>query len=675
MDDRRVYRQNRGVRHKLLWSVLATTGAIYVAIVIWALGVVTTDPPTIVWIGIIVPTVVLGGAFLVWRRPANPIGELLAWGALAIFAIPAIIETPTIVAFDRSGAQDWMWAPMWAVMTLSGIGVVALSALIVLLPDGRIRSRRERRFVTWSWLVVAFPTLSLVSNEFVITHSQAFPGVADVPSPLQVGALEPFGEFLASLVSLGYGIFVIAIVLQVMRYRKAPVRERRQVRWVLYAGVISVFLGVIPYLLEGMGLIAPIGHTLVASLLALGPTILFAASVVVAVMEPKWIDIDIVIRKSVVYGALSFIILLLYVAAAAAFGLFAAGAQLPIEFAVFLTVIVAILFQPARRWLQGLADRWVFGNRPTKYEAVTQIGATIKEATDPTVLLPRLVDTIRRALRLSWVRVELHDSTSARVGEGVGAAILSVPIVSGSEHLGLIDCGPKSEGTLDEEEVQLVHTLAGQVALAVANARLAGRIVNAAEAERRRIERNIHDGAQQELVALVARLGMARAEAESRDLSPDTLAELQQEARRILADLRDLAQGIHPSVLTDGGVLEAVEERCSHLPIDVSLEASPGLRDQRFADEIEGAAYFFVTESLANVLKHAGASEAKVTLQGADGLLAMVVADNGEGFNPADTSENGLAGLRDRISALGGSVDIVTSPGSGTSVSAMLPIE
>jgi signal transduction histidine kinase len=227
---------------------------------------------------------------------------------------------------------------------------------------------------------------------------------------------------------------------------------------------------------------------------------------------------------------------------------------------------------------------------------------------------------------------------------------------------------------LDADETQLVRTLAGQLGLALMNARLAGRIVNAGESERRRIERNIHDGAQQELVALIGKLGMARSAAAQGGLTPDVVDDLRVTAQQILSDLRELAQGIHPSVLSDGGLLEAVEDRCARLPLEVSLESSEGMRARRFDDDIEGAAYFFVTESLANVLKHANATRAAVSLACDDHRLLLGVADDGRGFDPDAASQNGLAGLRDRIRALGGTITVASQPGNGTRVSASLPV-
>jgi signal transduction histidine kinase len=146
------------------------------------------------------------------------------------------------------------------------------------------------------------------------------------------------------------------------------------------------------------------------------------------------------------------------------------------------------------------------------------------------------------------------------------------------------------------------------------------------------------------------------------------------EAQQILSELRELAQGIHPSVLSDGGILEAIEDRCARLPLEVTLETSEGLRARRFDDNIEGAAYFFVTESLANVLKHAGATRTTVSLTYDDGRLQLAVADDGRGFDPEAASDGGLLGLRDRIHALGGTVTLASAPGSGTRITASLPV-
>jgi signal transduction histidine kinase len=662
----------------LLWSLLAVVTAVYVPVAIWGLSAGPNDPSNVVWAFVIVPSFVGTGVILMLKRPRHPIGELLLASGIVLWAIPTILEIPTVAIFERSGAQNWMWGSIWVFETLTNVGVVLFVTLLALLPDGRFRYARERRFLLSAWVVVAFPTLVMISNQFMVTGELSFAGVSGIPSPLFVAALEPYGQAFDALNALGYLIVVGAIALLFMRYRSAPIRERKQIRWVLLAGVMAILLGSIAFVLPEFGVIPPPEHdfSVLTVVSALIPIILIPASVVIAVLEPVWVDVDIVVRKSIVYGALSFVILLVYIGVASAFGV-AAGTRLglSVETAVVVTVLVAVLFQPARRRLQAVADRWVFGARPSKYEAVTEFGVTVEQAAEPTELLPQLVETIQRAIRLRWAKAILDDGTQAETGLVAGEPALRVPLGAGDERIGEIVCGPKAEGAIQEDEIQLVRTLAGQLGLALMNARLAGRIVNAAEAERRRIERNIHDGAQQELVALVARLGMARSAAATGGLSAKEIDDLRLEAQQILSDLRELAQGIHPSVLSDGGLLEAVEDRCARIPLDVSVECPTGLRVQRFHDEIEGAAYFFVTEALTNVLKHADATRAAVSLTQDQGRLLLRVTDDGRGFNPDTASQNGLAGLRDRIRALGGTVTIASRPGEGSRISASLPVD
>jgi signal transduction histidine kinase len=658
-----------------IWLLLATVAIVYVAAAVWRLSI-GHELATVIWIVFIGLPILVCGGILVVARPRHPIGVLLLASGIAFLLVPFTLQFATEVAQRQSGRPGWTWAAVWASTTSSKVGLVLLSSLLVLLPDGRPRFRREPWFLAAVWIVVALPTLTMVSNQFMASSDLAFPTIDGVLSPLFIESLEPLGPVFVALDDQSYLIALAAIALLFLRYRAAPMRQRKQIRWVLFAGLVSTVLVLFVTRMFGQLDVFPaIGDypTPIGALLLI-PLILLPASVVVAVMDPPWLDVDIAIRKSFVLGALSLAILLLYVFVAAALGI-AVGTRLglSVELATLFTVVIAILFQPARVRLQAIADRRVFGARPTKYQAVTEFGVTIERAADPTDLLPQLVETIKRAIRLEWATAALDDGARAEAGAVIGEPALFVPIATRDEQIGQILCGPKTEGSICGDEIQLVKALAGHLGLAVMNARLAGRIVNAAEAERRRIERNIHDGAQQELVALVARLGMARSAAAQGRLTPNEVDDLRLEAQQILSDLRDLAQGIHPSVLSDGGIVEAVEERCARLPLEVSLEASAGIRTRRFEDEVEGAAYFFVTESVANVLKHADAKRVAVSLDYNDGRILMEIADDGRGFDPDTASANGLAGLRDRIRALGGTVSVASGPGSGTRISASLP--
>ncbi|HEY8803363.1 MAG TPA: sensor histidine kinase, partial [Candidatus Dormibacteraeota bacterium] len=199
------------------------------------------------------------------------------------------------------------------------------------------------------------------------------------------------------------------------------------------------------------------------------------------------------------------------------------------------------------------------------------------------------------------------------------------------------------------------------------------RLVQAEETERRRLERDLHDGIQQDLVVLIAKARLARNQvARDPTLAGETLAELQGSAQHALEDLRALARGIHPAVLSSRGLVEAVAAMAARMPVGVQVDADSSVNEVRFAPEIEGAAYFVVAEGLANVLKHSGATEATVAIRAEDSWLRVTITDDGRGFEPGAVRESGLRGLRDRVEALGGHVAI-DSQGPGTRLKASLP--
>jgi signal transduction histidine kinase len=267
--------------------------------------------------------------------------------------------------------------------------------------------------------------------------------------------------------------------------------------------------------------------------------------------------------------------------------------------------------------------------------------------------------------------------------------VLAVPIILGDETLGVVECGPKTNGEFTDEDQAVVATLARQAALAVRNVRLTtqlseqaaelaasrARLVRAEEAGRRRMERNIHDGVQQDLVALIGQAGRVRTQLEREpDAVAEQLALLQSGLERLLGDLRELSSGIHPSLLRDRGLLSAVEALAARHPIPVLVRADLSLRSFRAAEEIEGAGYYTVAESLANSLKHADASQVEVTLSRSNGSLQISIRDDGKGFDAPAPSGHGLANLSERVAALGGRLDITSTPDVGTTVSAELAL-
>jgi signal transduction histidine kinase len=309
-------------------------------------------------------------------------------------------------------------------------------------------------------------------------------------------------------------------------------------------------------------------------------------------------------------------------------------------------------------------------------------------------LLPRLAHAVRDGVGASWVRARLRDAEGSWLDEPIGLAgevsggsAAGVDLVRAGELVGRIDLGPKPGGYA-AADLELLATVASQATTAVANVRLATqlkegldelstsrvRLIAAQDAERRRIERDLHDGIQQEVVALIAGLRLARNRLSRDQLIADELTELQDQAREMLRDLRELAHGIHPPVLSDNGLVAALESRATRFPISVQILADDELRAERFSEDVEGTAYFVACESLTNVAKHAGTDSARVQLSHPDGRLCLVVEDDGRGFESNGARSGGLANIRDRVEALHGQLTIESRVGSGTSVRAELPL-
>jgi signal transduction histidine kinase len=248
------------------------------------------------------------------------------------------------------------------------------------------------------------------------------------------------------------------------------------------------------------------------------------------------------------------------------------------------------------------------------------------------------------------------------------------------QQLGAIEVATPPNEPLDPAREKLVEDVAAQAGLVLRNAALIEdlrasrqRLVAAQDHERRRIERNIHDGAQQQLVALAVKLKLADDLVGTDEVRAHAmLADLRTETNRALEDLRDLARGIYPPLLADKGLGPALESQARKSAVPVSVEAE-GIG--RCAQETEAAVYFSCLEALQNVAKYAEASMATVRLARSDGLLTFEVHDDGRGFDPSVASRgSGLQGIADRLAALGGELTVRSTPGGGTTVAGRIPV-
>jgi signal transduction histidine kinase len=271
----------------------------------------------------------------------------------------------------------------------------------------------------------------------------------------------------------------------------------------------------------------------------------------------------------------------------------------------------------------------------------------------------RHVDAAGRSLELPQSPERAITLVTVR-GEEVAALVHDPALL---DEPALVEAVRATAGLVLENE-----RLAAEVRAQLAEVRASRtRIVAATDAERRRIERNLHDGAQQRLVTLSLTLGIAAGREDGG--GSEVLERARDEVDEAIAELRELARGIHPTLLREEGLLTAVEALARRTPIPVTVQGSPG---DRLAGVVELAAYFLISEALTNVVKHAAASEAMVRLERTAGTLRVAVADDGVGGARA-AADSGLTGLRDRLEVLDASLVIESEPGAGTTVSVEIP--
>jgi signal transduction histidine kinase len=298
----------------------------------------------------------------------------------------------------------------------------------------------------------------------------------------------------------------------------------------------------------------------------------------------------------------------------------------PAAVAVVVGVTAAVAGQAIRERLERAADRWVLGSRLAGYANLNRFGRSLIQAPGSAGLLSDLAGEIRRGLGLTWARVSLDAADGplrvAADGTPTGDPADAVPIEYHGAVLGRIECGPRSDGPLLAEDRRLLAYFAAQAAVGVHNLHLAAelsrrieeirdqaaeleasraRVVAAQDAERRRIQRVLHDGVQQEIVALSARAGLVRQQLLRGDpAAAGGLTDMQRDLATTLQDVREIAYAIHPPVLSDRGLLEAIEAQSSRLALPMVVRAHPRLRGVRFGEQIEVTAWYVLAEALSS---------------------------------------------------------------------------
>ena len=628
------------------------------------------------------------GLLTFWSRPDNLVVRwLLAAGAF--FATGTFLGD-TLLALRPGSAVSLV--AQWATLA----GVLAIVGLVGLFPVGR-PSRPVDHFVLRlvGVQVAVLPVLGAMSNATLLLHAYAEPGTPSVASPFFVSGLAPLGPLADQLFNL-FPLWTFAGVgLLALRYRQETAPHRRQIRLLIVGCAVGLTFSFVQVLIDQLGSDA-LAYRIASVMLWPLSAALVLGSLLFALFYEGVFGIDRPARRRHVHAVLRGLIVLALVGVAAGFGLIAATVA-GTGIAVVLAVAAAIALQPVRGRLERLADRWMFGARLDGYGLLARFGAVLERAPGRARVLEELADTVRHGLDLTWARARLDDAVALAGDATETPAALTVAIRDGDHLVGRIECGPRRDGNpLLAEDRRLLGSLAGQAAAAARNLRLAdqlaerlsqielqaaeltasrGRVVAAQDAERRRIQRDLHDGVQQEVVALTAKLGLARQRLGRGDPSGERLlAELQDDLGGLLRALREVAYAIHPPILADRGLLPAVEAQAARLPVAMAVRADPALRDVRYPARIEATAWYALAEALSNVVKHADASQVEVSLARPDGRLTLEVRDDGRGFDAGAARGLGLTGLADRLDIVGGTLVVDSRSGKGTTVRMDIPL-
>ncbi len=633
------------------------------------------------------------GAPIASRRPDNPIGWILCGVGLSFalgtlsgeYASYALITKPGTLPGGHAMAWlgTWIWPP--------GI-ILVLTYLLLLFPDGRLPSRRWRPV---AWLAAVAVVITVIP---VAVTAWPVPGrmLASIDESAPAGSPITFKvayNIQIAGVLLMFVLGIVSAVSLVVRYRRATGDERAQLKWLAYAGafLVTALIASSPLFHVGENVLPGIALVMVP------------AAVGIAMFKYRLYDIDVVINKTVVVAVLAAFVSAVYLAIVVGIGAAIGTRGKPnVLLSIAATAIVALAFQPLRERARRLADRVVYGKRATPYEVLSEFSERMAGSYSTEDVMPRMARILGEGTGATrtevWLRVGNELQLAASWPEGVEferspisvpidelpefpESDRAVPVRHQSELLGALTLTkPPSEPVAPAEE-KLLSDLASQAGLMLRNVRLTAelqarlvelhasrqRLVTAQDQERRRLERNLHDGAQQQLVALAVKQRLAEGLVrQDPDKAEQILADLQAETAEALENLRDLARGIYPPLLADKGLPAALEAQARKGPVPVTVETE-GLG--RYPEEVEAAVYFCCLEALQNVAKYAGASKATVKLIDEDGWLMFIVEDDGVGFDTTETPlGTGLQGMADRLDALGGGLDVSSGPREGTTL-------
>ncbi len=604
------------------------------------------------------------GALIVSRHPGHPIGWLFIADA-----------TFTAVAADlaqgwglRAAQQHWPagpfaeWVALWSWIAGGPLGVLTL----LLFPDGHLTRPR--------WALIAWANIAGVA--LLVPGFSLSPDIGD----LFVGDRNPYAvdaSWRSALLTVGMPMFlgslVVAIVPLVQRLRRATGVERLQLRWFVFASMCAVVILPVVALLWS---VAPVVRPLTALALIAMPV-----GAAIGILRYRLYDIDVVISRTLAYGALSVVLAGTYAATVVVIG--AAVGRGSDWSTAGATLAATVVFGGVRHRVQDIVDRRF--NR-ARFDALQRMTTFLDELRSGRAVPEDVERLLREALGVEDLHLLLLLPASELTVDLAGVSVTD-DLDDGRRRWPIRHAGT-TLGTLVApaelaERGSLVPKVLDAAALAVEIARLRvglrrqldeveasrARIVAAGDEERRRIERDLHDGAQQRLVSI----GLALRHTQhvlGPDVDPDvnqTIDDAVAEITVAIDELRELARGLRPAHL-DTGLGPALRDLARRAPLPVEVVAN----GDRYPTEVETAAYFTACEGLTNAVKHARATKVVLRAFHERNRVVLVVVDDGVGGAIAQNG-SGLAGLADRVAAHGGTFRIDSDPGRGTTLIAEFP--
>ncbi len=606
---------------------------------------------------------------IVWRRSDD---RMALFVALMLVTLGPISATSTVLAIPSP------WQLPNACLYFLALALIFL--VFSLFPSGHFVPRWSRWTAAVS-LVGQIPYIFFSNASFTLnTHA------------LGIGYLVLLGEV------------AILAAAQLYRYRRvsSPL-ERQQTKWVVFGLAVPTTVsvgGTVLYLIfpaladpsSPYGSLYQLAYTVVNTCL----TLLFPLSFGFAMLRARLWDIDVLINRTLVYGALTAFIVGVYVLVVGILStlLHAFG---NVFISLLATGLVAVLFQPLRARLQRMINRLMFGERDDPHAVLSRLGSRLEATLAPEAILSTIVETVAQALKLPYAAIALKQGdefiTAASYGLLQDKPFI-LPLVYHTEAIGQLLLGPRAPGdSFTAADRRLLEDIARQAGVAVHAVRLTAdlqhsreRLVTTREEERRRLRRDLHDGLGSTLAALHLQAGVIRTLMQRDLAAADTeVLDLQAEIRAAITDIRRLAYALRPPTLDELGLVGAIRQYAAQYDTRNGSEGEPG-SDLRVVVEapeqlpalpaaVEVAAYRIVQEALTNVVRHAQARSCRICLSLPGGHdLQVEVIDDGVGLPKEPCAGVGLLSMRERAEEVGGLCVVEPAPERGTRVLANLPL-